>query len=77
MVSSGSPAQRLALKELDATIRDLHRRKWGKEKRRGKERDREPRRRSRRFIYAVERRLTENLSETRLVSTSACRQIEG
>ena len=25
MVSSGSPAQRLALKELGATIRDLHR----------------------------------------------------
>ena len=61
MVSSGSPAQRLALEELDATIRDLHRRKWGREERRGKEGDEEPKPRQARFIYPTERRLTETV----------------
>ena len=50
MVSSSSPAQRLALEELDATIHGLHRRKWGKEERRGKEGDGEPRPRASRLI---------------------------
>ena len=36
MVSSGSPAQRLALEELDATIRGLHRRKWGEKEGEGR-----------------------------------------
>ena len=59
MVSSGSPARRPALEELDATIRDLHRKQWKREERRGKEGDGEARRKRRGFIYPANRRLTD------------------